>query len=119
MKKKILLILIMLLLLTSGKTEVYSNSLNNNNIEILEPTLTPIPLKVTIYSSAKTPIRVGELIYLTSKIEGFDDYEIRYQWQCDKGEGFFNLEDGISNTYSFPATKESLTWNWRLIIYYK
>ena len=90
------------------------------NITLIEPTPTPIPKKVTIQSSAKPMMKVGEEVRLTCTLVGFEDCtEILYQWQCDKGNGFEDVPGAEQDYYSFPATAESLCWSWRLIVYYR
>ena len=56
---------------------------------------------------------------LSSKLEGFDGYEVFYQWECDKGEGFEKVEDADQDFYMFNANVDSLSWNWRLTVYYR
>ena len=65
-------------------------------------------------------IRAGEPVTLTSRIEGFDGYEIRYQWECDKhdGSGFRDVSGATGSSYSFSASAESLSWDWRLSVYF-
>ncbi len=76
-------------------------------------------MTVRISSSARDEMTEGETVVLTSEISGFDGYEIMYQWSCDKGSGFQNVEGANSSTYSFSATKESLSWDWKLDVYYR
>jgi hypothetical protein len=84
------------------------------------PGATPAPnFKVTIFSSRRSVMAPGEPVYLTSKIEGFEGYEIKYQWQCDKGEGFENIENANEATYVFEASVETLSYDWRLAVYYR
>ena len=79
-----------------------------------------IPKKVTIFSSRTTDVHIGEIIELTSLIEGFEDCEeINYQWECDKGNGFEAVESATAETYTFEATKANLSWRWRLAIGYR
>ena len=58
-------------------------------------------------------------VNLTSRIEGFDGYEIRYQGECDKhdGAGFQDVAGANGSTYSVEATSETLKWEWRLSVY--
>ena len=63
---------------------------------------------------------VGEEIRLTSLLEGFKDCSaIKYQWECDKGEGFEKVEGGDGESFSYEATVESMSWSWRLLVFYK
>ena len=74
--------------------------------------------KVTIFSSRRSVMTPGETVYLTSKLEGFDDAdEITYQWECDKGSGFEPVEGANADSYQFSASLETLNWGWRLVVY--
>ena len=75
--------------------------------------------KETIFSSMLYVTEPGTEIVLTSKIEGFEDCEIMYQWTTDKGNGFENIEGANSSTYSFVADQENLDWSWKLLVYYR
>lgn len=77
-----------------------------------------IPKKVSIYSSRKDVVTEGERIYLTSYLEGFDGLTVMYQWQVDRGNGWENVEGATRDSYSFIATKESILYSWRMIVYY-
>ena len=71
--------------------------------------------KVTIFTSRRSVMEEGEPVYLTSKLEGFEDYtEFMYIWYCDKGNGFEVVEGANEATYTFSANAESLTWGWQL-----
>ena len=76
-------------------------------------------LKVTIFTSRKAVMTEGESIELTSELEGFDNYEIRYQWECNKGEGFEPVEGANDATFVYAASLETLGWDWRLTVYYR
>jgi len=75
--------------------------------------------QVFIKSSARSCMTRGEPVYLTSYLTGFEGCEIYYQWQCDKGNGFQDIPGANSDSYSFSASKETLSYGWRLIIYYR
>ena len=84
------------------------------------------PLKFGSYVSCMTLSicalsgSTSESITLTSLLEGFEDcIEIKYQWECDKGNGFEAVEGGNGDSYSYAATAESMTWNFRLAVYYR
>ena len=77
-----------------------------------------IPKKVSIYTSRKDVVTDGERIYLTSYLEGFDGIEVQNQWQVDRGNGWENVEGATRDSYSFIATKETVLYSWRLIVYF-
>ena len=72
--------------------------------------------KVTIFTSRRSVMQVGEDIILTSVLEGFDDVVVSYQWQCDKGSGFEAVEGANDPSYTYQASVESLSWSWRLMV---
>lgn len=75
--------------------------------------------KVTIFTSRRVVMEEGETVNLTSKIEGFEGYEVMYQWECDQGNGFQPVEAANAATYAFTASAESLSWSWQLMVYYR
>lgn len=75
--------------------------------------------KVTIFTSRRVVMEEGETVNLTSKIEGFDGYEVLYQWECDQGNGFQPIEAANADSYSYIASAESLSWSWQLMVYYR
>ena len=87
--------------------------------EPAEEIIPEVEKKVTIFTSRRTVMTEGEPVYLTSKLEGFEGCEILYQWQCDCGEGFEDVEGANSDTYEFAASAETLSWGWQLIVYYR
>jgi hypothetical protein len=77
------------------------------------------PARVLIFTSRRAIMDLGEEIKLTSLVEGLpEDIVLNYQWECDKGSGFEPVEGGNGDSYSYPATIESFTWSWRLIVSY-
>ena len=68
---------------------------------------------VRILTSFTGVIGYGEQIDLSSEVDG---EVLSYQWECDKGQGFEKIEGANEATYSFTATPESLSWNWRLTV---
>ena len=85
-----------------------------------EPDETPVPnFKVTIFSSRRSVMAPGETVTLTSKLEGFEGYETLLQWECDKGNGFEDIEGANGDSYSFEASIETLSYDWRLTVYYR
>ncbi len=76
-------------------------------------------MSVTIFSSRRAVMTPGETVYLTSVLTGFENHEVSYQWQCDMGNGFVDVEGATSATWSFSASVETLSYDWRLAIYYR
>ena len=75
--------------------------------------------KVTIFTSRRAVVELGETIEMTSLLEGFLDTDnIAYQWECDKGNGFEPVEGANEATYSYQADVDNLTWDWRLRVYF-
>ncbi len=77
------------------------------------------PIKVTIFTSRRAVMEPGETVNLTSKIEGSEGYETMLQWQWDKGNGFEDVPGANEDHYSFEASIETLSYSWRLVVYYR
>lgn len=75
--------------------------------------------KVTIFSSRRSVMADGETVFLTSRIEGFEGLEIMYQWSVDKGNGFEVIDGANSDSYSFEASVETLSYDWKLTVFYR
>ena len=76
--------------------------------------------KVTIFTNHRPEMEEGEMITLTSVLEGFEDcVAIKLQWECDKGNGFEPVEGATGASYSFEVSEETLPWSWRLKVMYK
>jgi len=73
---------------------------------------------VTIRSSQGDVVTEGEIIYLTSKLKGFDGLDIAYQWQVDRGdgEGWVDVEGANRSKHMFVADRETIQYSWRLIV---
>jgi len=73
---------------------------------------------VTIRSSQGDVVTEGEIIYLTSKLKGFDGLDIAYQWQVDRGDGagWVDVEGANRSKHMFVADKETTQYSWRLIV---
>ena len=75
---------------------------------------------VTVFTSLRTVMEEGEPVYLTSKLEGFEDCaEIRYVWKVNKGNGFEIVEGETGDTLTYTASVESLSWGWHLTVMYR
>ncbi len=80
----------------------------------------PAEKKITLLSSRGNVVSDGEKIFLSCKLEGFDDVqELMLQWECDKGEGFEAVEGATGTELTFIADADSLGWKWRLRVYYR
>ena len=90
-----------------------------NDIEVVGETETKAPERtVTIRSSQGDVVTEGEIIYLTSKLKGFDGLDIAYQWQVDRGDGagWVDVEGANRSKHMFVADKETIQYSWRLIV---
>ena len=76
--------------------------------------------KVTIFSSRRSVMHRGEEVTLTSELEGFENLNVEYQWEYDAhdGSGYLPVEGANSDTCSFIASAETLSWDWRLNVIY-
>ena len=93
-----------------------------------EPEGTPEPepvkeveRKVMIYTTRKDVVTEGDIIELTGALIGFDDVPdeaITFQWQVDRNDdrGWVNVEGANKWYYKFIANKETILYNWRLIV---
>ena len=77
--------------------------------------------KVMIYSTRKDIVTEGDIIELTGALIGFDDVPdeaITFQWQMDRndGLGWVDVEGANKWYYKFIANKETILYNWRLIV---
>ena len=73
---------------------------------------------VQIRSSQGDVVTEGEIIYLTSKLKGFDGLDIAYQWQVDRGDGagWVDVEGANRSKHMFVADKDTIQYSWRLIV---
>lgn len=98
---------------------IYKDDVNGITFESTEaPEERPTP-KVTLFISRTAVVTPGETIYLTSKLEGFEGYETRFQWECDMGNGYEVIEGAEEDNYSFEASVETLAYNWKLTVFYR
>jgi len=74
--------------------------------------------KVSIFSSQGDVVTEGEIIYLTSVLEGFDGLEVTFQWQVDRddGNGWVDVEGATRDRHMFVASKETIRYSWRLVV---
>ena len=78
----------------------------------------PEERQVLIRSSRRETVTGGEIIELTSRLIGFGDAVVHYQWQVDRndGAGWVDAEDGNRWKYTFLADRITVMYNWRLIV---
>ena len=77
------------------------------------------PKSVSIFSDRRAVMTEGETVTISSVIEGFENCEaILYVWLVDKGNGFEEVPGANSDSYSFTATAETLSWDWQLEVLY-
>ena len=104
---------------TEGETPEAGTEPQGEEGEVVGETETKAPERtVTIRSSQGDVVTEGEIIYLTSKLKGFDGLDIAYQWQVDRGDGagWVDVEGANRSKHMFVADKETITYSWRLIV---
>ena len=104
---------------TEGETPTTGTEPQGEEGEVVGETETKAPERtVTIRSSQGDVVTEGEIIYLTSKLKGFDGLDIAYQWQVDRGDGagWVDVEGANRSKHMFVADKETITYSWRLIV---
>ena len=104
---------------TEGETPAERTEPQGEEGEVVGETETKAPERtVTIRSSQGDVVTEGEIIYLTSKLKGFDGLDIAYQWQVDRGDGagWVDVEGANRSKHMFVADKETITYSWRLIV---
>jgi hypothetical protein len=104
---------------TEGETPAAGTEPQGEEGEVVGETETKAPERtVTIRSSQGDVVTEGEIIYLTSKLKGFDGLDIAYQWQVDRGDGagWVDVEGANRSKHSFVATRETMSYSWRLIV---
>lgn len=86
-------------------------------IQLIDP---PPTRTVTIVSDRKPVMTVGEKVRLTCELDGFENCALRFLWEYDRGDGngFQPVEDWDKDYYEFEATRETLSWSWRLTVTY-
>jgi hypothetical protein len=82
-----------------------------------EPVHTDPNKIVRITSTRRKTMQEGEMVYLMSELIGFENSsEIVYIWKVDKGNGFEEIPGANGPIYAFPATTETLSWNYTLTV---
>ena len=82
-----------------------------------EPTAVP-QKQVNIISTRGDTIIENEIVYLYSELIGFEGETVTYQWQVRKtpDDEWEDIEGATRNKYMFYATRETLQYDWRLIV---
>ena len=104
---------------TEGETPAEGTEPQGDEGKVVGETETKAPERtVTIRSSQGDVVTEGEIIYLTSKLKGFDGLDIAYQWQVDRGdgEGWVDVEGANRSKHMFVADKETIQYSWRLVV---
>ncbi len=94
---------------------VYKDSAEALGIELPE-TDAEVQPKVTIFTNRKSVMYPGDIVTLTSVLEGLDGYTITYQWQVNTGSGWVDVPGANGATHSFEASVETLGYGWRLAV---
>ena len=104
---------------TEGETPAEGTEPQGEEGEVVGETETKAPERtVTIRSSQGDVVTEGEIIYLTSKLKGFDGLDIAYQWQVDRGDGqgWVDVEGANRPKHMFVADRETIQYSWRLVV---
>ena len=94
---------------------VYKDSAEALGIELPE-TDAEVQPKVTIFTNRKSVMYPGDIVTLTSVLEGLDGYTITYQWQVNTGSGWVDVPGATGASHSFEANVETLGYGWRLAV---
>ena len=104
---------------TEGETPAAGTEPQGEEGEVVGETETKAPERtVTIRSSQGDVVTEGEIIYLTSVLEGFDGLDISFQWEVDRddGNGWVPVEGANRSKHMFVASKETIKYSWRLVV---
>ena len=74
---------------------------------------------VSISWDARDVMLPEETVTLTATVTQGEFYWFTYQWQCDLGAGFVDVEGATEAQYSFPATAELLNAGWQVVVDYR
>lgn len=130
MKKYLVLLLAAILVLSmapalsENQTVISDEILAPVEVEILEPTPTPIPKSVHIEIEGGWPriISMGQELKIISRLVGFEDAsEIWFEWEVNRhdGKGYAILANENKDTLTIIATKETLSYDYRLVVHWE
>ena len=93
----------------------------NPDSSLIPDSFPQTPVSVSISSSRTDTMALGEPVVLTAVLDDVAEYtDIIYVWEVDKGTGTFeSVPNANGPTYTFPASVDTLRWNWRLTVLYK
>jgi len=102
---------------TEGETPAEGTEAQSEEGNLVGETQQP-ERSVQIRSSQGDVVTEGEIIYLTSKLKGFDGLDIAYQWQVDRGDGqgWVDVEGANRPKHMFVADRETIQYSWRLVV---
>ena len=100
-----------------------SDALTGTEIEIIEPEPTPVPKAVKIqWENYPKIVSVGDTLKITSTLIGFEEVSmIMYEWQVNRHDGndYITLMDENGPTLTIVATKETLSYEYRLVVHWE
>lgn len=119
-----ILVLSMTAALSENQTVISDELLAPVEVEILDPTPTPIPKSVHIEIEGGWPriISMGQELKIISKLVGFEDAtEIWFEWEVNRhdGKGYAILANENEDTLTIIATKETLSYDYRLVVHWE
>ena len=71
---------------------------------------------VSVFACYNDEMTEGDCVTLISEISGLEGCTVSYQWQRDAGNGFEDIAGANGSSYSFAATEESLSCDYRLAV---
>lgn len=99
----------------AGETEELVNIEDEMTPLALRPA-TPFDGAVLIFASSNKPV-FGERVKFTSELKGFTgDYNLLFQWQINKGDGWRNIADANGRDFEFTYTERVQDCRWRLSV---
>lgn len=85
----------------------------------LEPEIIRIPPTVTVYWDARPVMREGEEVHIYTVITNAEYWIFTYQWFYSTDSSNWILIPGATQpTYTFNATKETLSYSYRIEVTY-
>lgn len=85
----------------------------------IEPVPEPEPPTVHIWKECPPVVPIGYIITMYSEVQHTEGWIIEYQWERGKNGVFEDIPGANEPTYSFAASIESVSYLYRLTIYYR